>query len=421
MVDLFLFKARSMKNLRSTTRIIHTPFPRKDVHESLNFPVYDSNAFEAETAEELEMAFKGEKPRHLYSRITNPTVEYFEAKIKNLTGAYAVTALSSGMAAISNLIMGLGKAGDNIISSLHLFGNTVSLFNKTLKPYHLNVKYTDLTDPEKVEKLVDENTIAIFFETITNPQLEVAGIGALASIAKKHNLILIADTTLTPPNVFDASAMGIHFEVLSSTKFLSGGATSVGGLVIDYGTYDWSRFEKIKEMYQQHGSPAFNMMFRKQVYRNLGACLSAHNAYLQSLGLDTLDLRTRRSAENTQAVAQWLEKNPRIQKVHYPGLPSSPFHKIAIEQFGEMPCSLLTFDLGSKAECFQFMNRLKVIRRSTNLQDNKTLIIHPSSTIFVEYPEDQKTSMGLRDTMIRLSVGIEDAEDLIEDLDQALA
>ncbi len=410
-----------MKNRRSTTRIIHTPFPKKDAHDSLNFPVYDSNAFEADSAEDLEMAFKGEKFRHLYSRITNPTVEYFEAKIKSLTGAYAVTALSSGMAAISNLILGLGKAGDNIISSLHLFGNTVSLFNKTLKPYQLHVRYTDLTDPNKVEQLVDENTIAIFFETITNPQLEVAGIQALASIARKHNLILIADTTLTPPNVFDAAAMGIHFEVLSSTKYLSGGATSVGGVVIDYGTYDWNGFDKIHEMYDLHGNAAFNMVFRKQVYRNLGACLSPHNAYLQSLGLDTLDLRTERSGANTLAIAEWLEKDPRIKTVHYPGLPSSPFFQVATEQFGKEPCSLLTFDLGSKEECFRFMNHLKVIRRSTNLQDNKTLIIHPSSTIFVEYPENQKSSMGLRDTMIRLSVGIEDVEDLIGDLDQALA
>jgi O-acetylhomoserine (thiol)-lyase len=174
-------------------------------------------------------------------------------------------------------------------------------------------------------------------------------------------------------------------------------------------------------MYDMHGNAAFNMVFRKQVYRNLGACLSPHNAFLQSLGLDTLDLRTERSGANAMAIAQWLEKNPRIQKVHYPGLPSSPFYKVATEQFGNEPCSLLTFDLGSKEECFRMMNCLKVIRRSTNLQDNKTLIIHPSSTIFVEYPEDQKLSMGLRDTMIRLSVGIEDVEDLIGDLDQALA
>lgn len=410
-----------MNRRKFTTRLIHTPFPRKDAHESLNFPVYDSVAFEAESAEELELAFRGEKFRHLYSRITNPTVEYFEAKVRNLTGAYAVTALASGMAAISNLIMAIGKSGDNIISSRHLFGNTLSLFEKSLKPYQLRVKYADLTDMHQVNSLVDEDTVAIFFETMTNPQLEVADIRALASIAREKHLILIADTTMTPPSVFDASELGVNFEVLSSTKYLSGGATSVGGLVIDYGNYDWNNFEKTRELYMQHGPAAFNVMFRKQVFRNMGACLSAHNAYLQILGLDTLDLRTERSAGNAMIIAQWLEEQPGIAQVHYPGLKSSPFYSISLAQFGEKPCSLMTFDLESKEQCFQFMNRLKIIRRSTNLQDNKTLIIHPSSTIFAEYPPDQKADMGLRNTMIRLSVGIEDVEDLIDDLDQALS
>lgn len=410
-----------MTRRRITTRVIHTPFPRKDAHDSLNFPVYDSVAFEADSAEELELAFRGEKFRHLYSRITNPTVEYFEAKVKNLTGASAVTALSSGMAAITNLLMAIGKAGDNIISSRHLFGNTLSLFEKTLKPYQLSVKYADLTDTHQVKSVVDKNTIAIFFETMTNPQLEVADIRALATIAKEHRLILIADTTMTPPSVFDASALGVNFEVLSSTKYLSGGATSVGGLVIDYGNYDWADFVKIHDLYELHGPQAFNMMFRKQIYRNMGACLSAHNAYLQILGLDTLDLRTERSAGNAMVVAQWLDKQSGVQQVHYPGLESSPYHSIAVAQFGDKPCSLLTFDLESKEQCFRLMNRLKVIRRSTNLQDNKTLIIHPSSTIFAEYPEDRQAKMGLRNSMIRLSVGIEDVEDLIDDLGQALS
>jgi O-acetylhomoserine (thiol)-lyase len=409
-----------MSKRRITTKLLHTPFPKKDAHDSLNFPVYDSVAFEADSAEDLELAFKGEKFRHIYSRITNPTVEYFEAKIKNLTDAYAVTALSSGMAAISNLILAIGKAGDNIITSKHLFGNTLSLFEKTLKPYHLSVKYADLTDPEQVEGLVDSSTIAIFFETITNPQLEVASIRALSGIAKSHKLILIADTTLTPPSVFSAREFGINFEVLSSTKYLSGGATSVGGLVIDYGTFDWGSLDKTREIFEQHGAPAFNMMFRKQIFRNMGACLSPHNAYMQSLGLDTLDLRTERSSSNALAIARWFEENPKIFQVHYPGLSNSPFYGIALEQFGNTPCSLLTFDLGSKQQCFKLMNSLNVIRRSTNLQDNKTLIIHPSSTIFVEYPDKQKAEMGIRDTMIRLSVGIEDVEDLIEDLEQAI-
>jgi O-acetylhomoserine (thiol)-lyase len=410
-----------MKKQGPTTRLLHTPFPQKDPHGSLNFPIYDSVAFEAETAEELEAAFSGEKQKHIYSRITNPTVEYFESKVLSMTGAFSVTAMSSGMAVISNLLMTIGKAGDNVVTSRHLFGNTISLFEKTLKPFGLEVKYADMTNPEEVAVQVGRGTIAIFFETITNPQLEVADIRALSGIAKRNKLLLIADTTMTPPPGFYASGYGVDIEVLSSTKFISGGATSVGGLLIDYGSFNWSGFEKTKKAFQEHGNLAFKAMLRKQVYRNMGACLSPQSAYLQSLGLDTLGLRLERSSSNALELARWLEIQPAVSHVHYPGLKSSPFYQPAVEQFGEKPCSLLTFDLDSKERCYAFMNRLGVIRRATNLQDNKTLIIHPHSTIFAEYSDGEKRSMGLRDTMIRLSVGIEEVEDLIGDLKQALS
>jgi len=409
-----------MKKRNLTTKLLHTPFPVKDPHGSLNFPIYENVAFEADSAEELEAAFKGEKSRHIYSRITNPTVAYFESKIQHATDAFAVTALSSGMAAISNLVMALGKAGDNIITTRHLFGNTLSLFEHTLKPYELSARFTDLTDPQKVVEQIDSRTIAIFFETITNPQLEVADIKALSKIAREHNLVLVADTTLTPPSIFDAGKLGIDIEVLSSTKYISGGGTSVGGLILDYGTFDWSTFDKARPLFEEHGPSAFNVLLRKQIFRNMGACLSPQSAYMQSLGLDTLDLRTERSTSNALEIAHYLEGHAAVKEVHYPGLKSSPFHKVAVQQFGEKPCSMLTFDLGSKKECYAFMNRLTLVRRSTNLQDNKTLIIHPYSTIFSEYTPDQIKAMGIKDTMIRLSVGIEDIEDLIEDFQQAL-
>ena len=409
-----------MKKQNLTTKLLHAPYPEKDPHGSLNYPVYENVAFEADTAEELEAAFKGEKNKHIYSRITNPTVSYFESKIQYATGAFAVTALSSGMAAISNLLMALGKSGDNIITTRHLFGNTLSLFEKTLQPYKLTARFTDLTDPQKVMDQIDKRTIAIFFETITNPQLEVADIEMLIKLARVHNLILIADTTLTPPSVFSAKDRGVDFEVLSSTKYISGGATSVGGLILDYGIFNWSTFSKTSPLFEEHGSSAFNVLLRKQIFRNMGACLSPHNAYMQSLGLDTLALRTERSTSNALQMARWLEKHSSVQRVHYPGLKSSPFFDISKKQFGEKPCSILTFDLKSKKHCYTFMNRLKLARRSTNLQDNKTLIIHPYSTIFSEYPADQIEAMGIQDTMIRLYVGIEDIDDLLEDFTQAL-
>lgn len=410
-----------MKKQGLTTTLLHTPFPTKDPHGSLNFPIYENVAFEFDTAEDLEAAFKGEVQGHQYSRITNPTVEYFESKIQKITGAFSVTALSSGMAAISNLVMALGKAGNNLITSRHLFGNTISLFDKTLKPYQFSAKYTDLTNISKVEKLINSGTVAIFFETITNPQMEVANIRALSVLARKHKLVLIADTTLTPPSVFSASEFGIDIEVLSSTKYISGGATSVGGLIIDHGTFDWSMLEKTRDIYKEHGKLAFKVILRKQVFRNMGACLSPHNAYMQSLGLDTLVLRTERSTSSALKLASWLEGNPQVKHVNHPGLKSSTYHQLATEQFGPSPCSMLTFDLDSKKSCYTFMNKLQIARRSTNLQDNKTLIIHPYSTIFAEYSTEQKEEMGLRDTMLRLSVGIEEVEDLLEDFSGALS
>ena len=410
-----------MKPKGITTRLLHTPFPTADPHGSLNFPVYDSVAFEADTAEELEAAFQGREQRHLYSRITNPTVEYYQAKVQAMTGAFGVLALSSGMAAVSNLLLALGRSGNNFITSRHLFGNTLSLFEKTLRPFGLEARFTDLTNPEKVRELVDSNTIAIFLETITNPQLEVADIRSLGRIAGEHGLVLITDTTMTPPVRFDANKMGVNFEVMSTTKFISGGATSVGGLLIDYGQFDWSSFEKTRPMTGEHGENAFQVILQKQVFRNMGACLSPHNAFLQTMGLDTLALRVERSTSSALELAGRLEKRPEVVNVHYPGLKSSPFHDLACEQFGPKPCSLFTLNMGSKEECFRFMNRLKIARRSTNLQDNKTLIIHPASTIFAEYSHKEKKAMGLRDTMIRVSVGIEEIEDLIGDFDQALS
>lgn len=409
-----------MKKQGLTTTLLHTPFPEKDPHGSLNFPVYDNVAYEFDTAEDLESAFKGEVQKHQYSRITNPSVEYFESKVQRMTGAFFVAALSSGMAAISNLMMTICQAGDNIITSRHLFGNTLALFEKTLKPFQVSARYADFTDPASVEKLVDSKSVAIFFETITNPQLEVADISALSAIARSNNLLLIADTTLTPPSVFSARDFGVDIELLSSTKYISGGATSVGGLMIDYGSFDWAVLERMKAASEEHGQLAFKVMFRKEVFRNMGACLSPHNAYLQSLGLDTLALRTERSTSNAIRLARWLEDQPQVTSVHYPGLESSPYHDLSGRQFGPGPTSILTFDLGSKRQCQQFMNRLKVVRRATNLQDNKSLIINPYDTIFSEYPENERAAMGLRETMLRLSVGIEDPEDLISDLDQAL-
>jgi O-acetylhomoserine (thiol)-lyase len=413
-------KRAVMKNLKFITKILHTRFLKEDPHGSLHMPVYDNVAFEFKTAEELELAFQGKKPAHMYSRISNPTVEDFEQRVRAVTGAVGVIALSSGMAAVSNVILAIAGSGDNVITSKHLFGNTYSLFEYTLKPWGLEARYTDLTQPRLIESLIDHKTKAIFLETITNPQLEVADIVALSKLAKRKNLLLIADTTVTPPYIFNSKEFGVDIEVLSSTKYISGGATSVGGLIIDNGTYDWKNNVKLAPEVLKYGEFVFINKLRREVYRNLGACMSAHNAYLQSLGLETLALRVDVSCANTLQIAQFLEKQPQVKAVNYPGLNSSQYYKISKEQFKDKPGALLTFDLESKERCFKFMNGLRLIRRATNLQDNRTLILHPASTIFCEYDAKLKEDMGVRETMLRLAVGIEDVQDLIADIKQSL-
>jgi O-acetylhomoserine (thiol)-lyase len=408
-----------MEPLHFSTRILHTPYQRDDAHNALRMPVYDNVAFEFESAEEHEAAFRGSIARHVYSRITNPTVEHFENQIRTVTGALGVIALSTGMAAISNLIIAIAGQGENIITTRKLFGNTYSLFVDTLSDLGIEFRFADFTHPETIEPLIDENTRAVFFETITNPQMEVANVEQLAAITSKNQLLLLADSTVTPPYLFNSRKFGIDVEVISSTKFISGGATSLGGIIIDNGTYNWEANRKLAPLATKYGSFALLGKLRKEVARNLGASLSAHNAFLQSLGLESLTLRVDKACQNALQIAQWLEFQDKVIKVTYPGLKSSPYHALSQSQFGNRAGAVLTFDLHSKEQCFQLINGLKIIRKATNLNDNKSLIIHPASTIFCEYSDETLQTLDVRHTTIRLAVGIEEVTDIINDLKQA--
>ena len=403
-----------------TTKTLHTKYPKKDPQGALRMPVYQTVAYEYENAEGIEAAFMGTQPGHVYSRSTNPTIEYLEQIIQNLTGALGVIALSSGMAAISNLILALVKSGDNIISTKHIFGNTYSLFEKTLRPFDIEFKFTDLTQTSKISNLIDDKTRAIFFETVSNPMLEIIDVKSLSKIARENNIVLIADTSITPLYIFNSKEHGVDIEIISSTKYISGGATAVGGLIIDYGKFDWGKINKLHDDTEKYGEFALLNKLRKEVYRNLGACISPGNAFLQTLGLETLTLRADKACNNAMLIAEMLEKHAEVQKVNYPGLKSSKYHDIAKKQFKNLYGTILTFDLSSKKHCFQFLNKLKIIRRATNLNDNKTLALHPASTIFAEFDVEKREEMGIEDNMIRLAIGIEDCEDLINDINKAL-
>jgi len=407
-----------MKNF--TTRSLNIPFLKKDPHNALAMPIYESVAFEFASAEDNAANFRGELPGHAYSRTSNPTVEYFETKVRTLTGAHQVLAVTSGMAAISVTMLAICKQGDNIISGKNLFGHTIALFEQSLSAYGIETRFVDTTQTELIEPLIDKNTRAIYFETVTNPQLEISDISRIAEIANKHGILLIVDSTITPPSVFSSKSLGVHVEVLSATKFVSGGATSFGGLVIDNGLYDWKKNPNCSEFAQKFGKNAFIARLRKNYYRNMGMPMTAHTANYMIAGLDILELRVERCYQNCLKLGEYFQQNPKITRVDYPGLKDSPYYDLALKQFGGVPGTVMTFDLASQEECYRFINRLKIIRRATNLNDNKSLIIHPYSTIYAEFPESERLKMGIRPGMMRLSVGIEGAEDLIDDIDQAL-
>ncbi len=402
------------------SQAIHTEYPAQDPYGSLQFPVYETNAFEFETAEAMADAFTGKTAEHTYSRISNPTVGYFEKRIAEITGARNVTALNSGMAAISNVFFTIARTGANIVTSPHLFGNTYSLFALTLKRFGVETRFCDLTNPMDVTNAIDGNTCAIYLEIVTNPQLEIADLQALSTIARQKHIPLVADTTLIPFCAFKAKDFGVDIEIVSSTKYISGGATSLGGLIIDYATFDWSNNPDMARFAPQSGSEAFTVKLRKEIHRNLGAYMTPRVAQVQLLGLETLSLRFEKVATSSLFLADELQQLPQIKSVNYPGLASNPFFTLSKAQFGKLPGAMLTFDLSSKDACFSFLNRLKLIKRATNLFDNKSLIIHPASTIFGIFSQEIRTRMNISDNTIRLSVGLEDVADLLHDIKQAL-
>lgn len=389
--------------MKNSTKAIHTPFQRRDAYDALQIPVYSCMAYEFDDASYMSDVFCGKVIVPDYSRVLNPTVMHLEERVINLTGAKEVSAFTSGMAAISALLMSTAASGKNIVSSRHMFGNTYLLVTRTLARFGVEARLVDLCNIEEVKAAVDENTCCIFLESVTNPQTEIADTRELGEIAKKWNIPLIADTTIIPFTEFDGRENGLDFQVVSSTKYISGGATSLGGLIIDYGKF-----------------PVISERIKKEAVFNLGGYMTPQAAYQQIIGLETLEVRYRRQAESAKKIANFLKTLPQVKAVGYPGLEDHPNHKLSKELYGETAGAMVTFDLENKDACFNFINSLKLIHRATNLFDNRSLAIHPASTIFGPLSEDERKDMDVKDTTIRLSIGLEDPEDLMEDLKQAI-
>ena len=389
--------------MKKQTIAIDAPYVRPDVYGALAVPIYNNVAFEFDDAQQMADAFCNRIKAPDYARVENPTVTNLEQRVKALTGAEHVTAFNSGMAAISNVLLAATEQGKNIVTSHHLFGNTLALITSTLPRFGVEPRLTDLTNLNAVASAIDDNTACVFLEILTNPQMEVADLKAISTIAHKKGVLMIADSTAIPFTETSLKTLGVDVEVLSSTKYLSGGGTSLGGLIVDYGTF-----------------PEINKRVKYELLFNFGAYMTPQAAYMQTLGLETLDVRYQRQAGNALWLASELAEIPNIKRVNYIGLKDNPYHQLAQQQFGSTAGAMLTIDLASKVACFRFLNRLKLVHRATNLFDSRTLAIHPASTIFGNFKDEQLEQMDVRQTTIRLSIGLEDKEDILNDIKQAL-
>jgi O-acetylhomoserine (thiol)-lyase len=394
----------SSDKLSKNTRAIHVAYRKRDAYDALSVPVYNSVAFEFDNAQAMTEAFTGKSGMPDYSRTANPTVTNLEDRVQALTGADNVIAFNSGMAAISNALLALTAAGTNVVTSRHLFGNTYSLLTGSLKRFGVETRCVDLTDLDAVAAAIDEHTACVYFEIITNPQMEVVDIKALSTMAHHHGTVLVADTTTIPFTQFSCKSLGVDVEVLSSTKYISGGATSLGGLVIDYGS-----------------AKGFANRIKNEQLFNFGAYMTPQVAFLQTIGLETLAARYRVQSDNALQLATKLSSVKKIQRVNYVGLPDNPYYALAQKQFGPTAGAMICIDLVDQDACFRFIDRLKLIHRATNLFDNRSLAIHPYSTIFGNFTAEEKRQMDVLDTTVRLSIGLEDVNDLYADIIQALA
>lgn len=386
-------------------------------------PISQVCAFSYENAEELQKVFEGRAPGFAYTRIANPTVDAFERRICELEGGAAATACSSGMAAISAALLNILRSGDEVIASSGLFGGTVDLF-RDLEEYGITTKFVTRMTADEIEKHITDKTRVIYGELIGNPGLDVMDISSVAALAHANGIPLIVDATTATPYLIRSIEYGADIVIHSSSKYINGSGNSISGIIVDSGKFKWDPQKyPVFEGYKKFGSLAFTARLKNDTWRNIGGCLSPMNAYLNLIGVETLALRMERICENGLALAKALEKLAGAfddVKVKYPGLESDPCYPLVQKQFGGRGGGIVTLRAGSKEKAYALMNSLKYALNATNIGDTKTLVIHPASTIYLHNTEEQRINAGVYDDTIRISVGIEDAKDLIEDFTEAI-
>jgi O-acetylhomoserine (thiol)-lyase len=408
------------KHYGFTTTILHNDRRKAIEQGSLHKPVHTSVAFGYNDARQLASVFQGKEPGFRYGRQGNPTVSALEDKITQMEDGVASLCFGTGMAAIGALFQALLKEGDHIVSSSFLFGNTNSLW-QTVAGQGVGVDFVDATDVANVAASLRPETRMVFVETVANPRTQVADLARIGELCRERGILYVVDNTMTTPYLFRPKAVGAGLVVNSLTKSIAGHGIALGGSLTDTGLFDWSAFPNIAPNFRKQAGAAQGMaQLRAKALRDFGAALGPEAAHHIAVGAETLALRMERTCANALALARMLEADERVSAVHYPGLASHPQHGITSELFRSAG-SLLSFELREDIDTFDYLNRLQLAIPASNLGDTRTLVIPVAHTIFFEMGAERRASMGIAESLIRVSVGIEDTEDLLEDFRAALS
>ena len=408
----------------------HTPDPTT---HSRAVPLYQTSSFTFDSSEHAADLFGLRQFGNIYTRIMNPTTDVLEKRMAELEGGVGALAVASGQAAETLTILTLARAGDEIVASAELYGGTVSLFTHTLKKLGITVHFVSPHDLNAWEDAITEHTKAFFVETIGNPKLDIIDIASIAAIGNRHGIPLVVDNTVTTPYLTRPFDYGAAIVIHSATKFIGGHGTSIGGLVVDSGTFDWAASGRFPDFVEPDpayhglkfvaafGNLAFILRARVLGLRDMGAAMSPFNAWMFLQGLETLHLRMQRHSENGIAVAQYLENHSCVSWVRYPGLESSPTYPLVQKYLSQGQGALVGFGIkGGRASAVKFIENLHLFSHLANIGDAKSLVIHPASTTHEQLTEAEQQAAGVTPDFIRLSVGIEDIQDILDDLDNAL-
>ena len=396
-------------------------------------PIYQTTSFVFEDTQEGADLFALQKAGNIYTRITNPTTSAFEERIAALEDGVGALATASGMAALTYTILGLAHAGDHVVAASTIYGGTFNLLKETLPRYGITTTFVDIDNLEELDAAIKDNTKLVLIETLGNPVINIPDIEKIAEIAHNHQIPLVADNTFATPYLINVFSHGVDIAVHSATKFIGGHGTTIGGVIVDSGKFDWAASGKFPQLVEEDpsyhnisytrdvGAAAFIVAARVQLLRDMGAALSPFNSFLLLQGLETLSLRVERHVQNAEKIVDFLVNHPKVEKVNYPKLPDSPYHALAEKYLPKGVGSIFTFHVkGGEAEARKVIDNLEIFSNLANVADAKSLVVHPATTTHAQLSDSDLEAAGVTKNQIRLSIGLENVDDLVEDLRLAL-